>query len=97
LHRVVFGDSWFASLQTLQALREKLGVHFVGVIKTGHKGYPLEMCRWSLVDEDRGKSVVFKAVDLPNVWAIGWSDIHFKTFISTQGNPNPKPNPHPKP
>ncbi len=34
--------SWFASMETLQALREKLGVHFVGVIKTGHKGYPLK-------------------------------------------------------
>jgi hypothetical protein len=55
------------------------------------------MCRCSLVDEDRGKSVVFKTVDLPNVWAIGLSDIHFKTFISTQGNPNPNPNPRPNP
>ena len=85
LQRVIFGDSWFASLETLTALREKLGLHFVGVIKTAHKGYPLEMCRWALVDEDRGKYVVFKHVDLENVWAIGWSDIHFKTFICTQG------------
>ena len=85
LHRVVFGDSWFASLETLTALREKLGLHFVGVIKTAHKGYPIEMCRWALVGEDRGKYVVFKNVEQENVWAIGWSDIHFKTFIATQG------------
>ena len=85
LQRVVFGDSWFASLETLTALREKLGLHFVGVIKTAHKGFPLEMCRWALVDEDRGKSVVFKLVDVENVWAVAWSDIHFKTFICTQG------------
>ncbi len=85
LQRVIFGDSWFASLETLTALREKLGLHFVGVIKTAHKGYPLEMCRWALVNEDRGKYVVFKQVDLENVWAIGWSDIHFKIFICTQG------------
>ncbi len=57
----------------------------MGVIKTAHKGYPLEMCRWALINEDRGKYVVFKQVDLENLWAIGWSDIHFKTFISTQG------------
>ncbi len=30
LQRVVFGDSWFASLETLTALREKLSLHFVG-------------------------------------------------------------------
>jgi hypothetical protein len=85
LQRVIFGDSWFASVETLTALREKLGLHFVGVIKTAYKGYPLEMCRWALVDQDRGKYVVFKLVDLENVWAIAWSDVHFKTIICTQG------------
>jgi hypothetical protein len=43
------------------------------------------MCRWALVDEDRGKYVVFKNVELNNIWAIAWSDVHFKTFICTQG------------
>ncbi len=57
----------------------------MGVIKAAHKGYPLEMCRWALVDQDRGKYVVFKLVVLENVWAIGWSDVHFKAFICTQG------------
>jgi hypothetical protein len=85
LYRVVFGDSWFASMETVLALREKLSLHFVGMIKSAHKGYPLEMCRWALVDEDRGKYVAFKHVDLNNVWGIGWSDVHFKTFICTQG------------
>ena len=85
LHRVVFGDSWFGSYETLKGLRDKLGLHFVGVIKTAHKEYPIEQCRWCLVGEDRGKYVVFKAVEDNNVWAVGWSDIHFKTYICTQG------------
>jgi hypothetical protein len=85
LQRVVYGGSWFASMETMQAVRGKWGLHFSGVIKTAHKGFPLEMCRWTLIDEDRGKHVVFKTVDVQNVWAIGWSDIHFKTFITTQG------------
>jgi hypothetical protein len=85
VQRVVYGDSLFASMETMTALRGKLGLHFLGVIKTAHKGYPLEMCRWALVDEDRGKHVVFKTVDVQNVWAIGWSGINFKTFITTQG------------
>ena len=29
--------------------------------------------------------MVFKAVEENNVWAVGWSDIHFKTYICTQG------------
>ncbi len=37
LHRVVFGGSWFASMETMKGLREKLGLHFVGIIKTAHK------------------------------------------------------------
>jgi hypothetical protein len=86
LQRVVFGDSWFASYETMKGLREKLGLHFVGVIKTTHKEYPIEQCRWCLVGEDRGKYVVFKAVEENNVWAVGWSDIHFKTYICTHGD-----------
>ena len=86
LHRVVFGDSWFASYETMKGLREKLGLHFVGVIKTAHKQFPIEQCRWSLVGEDRGKYVIFKAVEANNDWAVGWSDIHFKTYICTQGD-----------
>ena len=86
LHRVVFGDSWFASYETMKGLREKLGLHFVGVIKTAHKQFPIEQCRWSLVGEERGKYVVFKAVEENNVWAVGWSDIHFKTYLCTQGD-----------
>ncbi len=29
---------------------------------------------------------VFKSVEENNVWAVGWSDIHFKTYICTQGD-----------
>jgi hypothetical protein len=34
----------------------------------------------------RGKYVVFKTVEENNVWAVGWSDIQFKTYICTQGD-----------
>jgi hypothetical protein len=70
LQRVVFGDSWFASYETMKGLREKLGLNFVGVIKTAHKEYPIEQCRWCLVGEDRGKYVAFKSVEENNVWAV---------------------------
>ncbi len=58
----------------------------MGIIKTAYKEYPIEQCRWCLVGEDRGKYVVFKAVEDNNVRAVGWSDIHFKTYICTQGH-----------
>ena len=55
----------------MKGLRDKLGMHFVGMIKTAHKEYPIEQCRWCLVGEDRGKYVIFKAVEDNNVWAVG--------------------------
>ncbi len=46
--RCVFADSWFASVETAMALKEELGVHFTGPIKTAHKFPPLEPMRWLL-------------------------------------------------
>ena len=43
--RCVFGDSWFASVDTALALKKELGVDFTGPIKTGHKYFPLEPIR----------------------------------------------------
>jgi hypothetical protein len=68
----------------MKAFQEKLGLQFVEVIKTAHKEYPIQQCRWCLVGENRGKYVVFKAVEANNVWAVGWSDIHFKTYMHTR-------------
>ncbi len=46
--KCVFADSWFASVETAMALKEELGVHFTGPIKTAHKHFPLEPIRWLL-------------------------------------------------
>jgi hypothetical protein len=73
-------------METMKGLCEKLGLHFVGMIKTAHKEYPLEHCRWCLVGEDHGKYIVFKTVEENNIWAVGWSDIQFKTYMCTQGD-----------
>ena len=40
--RTIIGDSWFASVNTAVALY-KMGLYFVGNVKTGHFGFPL---RW---------------------------------------------------
>jgi hypothetical protein len=55
----VFADSWFASVETAMALKEELGFHFTGPIKTAHKHFPLEPIRWLLNEMRRGDYVVF--------------------------------------
>ena len=84
LRRVVVGDSWFASRNTACALKEKFGVEFTGCVKTAHAGFPIEAMRWVLQSLNRGESCVFK-LEGEEVWAVGWSDVHFKTYITTHG------------
>ncbi len=38
---ILYGDSWFSSLNTLQKLCA-MGIYFVGLIKTSHSGIPVE-------------------------------------------------------
>ena len=84
LRRVVIGDSWFASRTTACTLQEKFGVEFTGCVKTAHAGFPIEAMRWVLASLERGKSCVFK-LENEDVWAVGWSDVHYKTYITTHG------------
>ena len=85
LRRVVIGDSWFASRATACTLQEKFGVEFTGCVKTAHAGFPIEAMRWVLASLERGKSCVFK-LENEDVWAVGWSDVHYKTYITTHGS-----------
>ena len=84
LRRVVIGDSWFASRHTACSLKEKFGVEFTGCVKTAHAGFPIEAMRWTLQSLERGQSCVFK-LEGEDVWAVGWSDVHYKTYITTHG------------
>ncbi len=84
LRRVVVGDSWFASRATAAALKEKFGVEFTGCVKTAHASFPIEAMRWVLQSLNRGDSCVFK-LENEEVWAVGWSDVHYKTYITTHG------------
>ncbi len=84
LSRVVVGDSWFASHPTCCTLKEKFGLEFTGCAKTAHAGFPIEAMRWILTSLERGQSCVFK-LEGEDVWAVGWSDVHYKTYITTCG------------
>ncbi len=52
--RRVYADSWFASVETVLALREEIGVHFTGPIKTETKEFPIDAMRWTLAAMQRG-------------------------------------------
>ena len=92
--RRVYADSWFASLETALALRNELGVHFTGPIKTATKGFPIEAMRWTLATMNRGAHIVMKCLDHDGIWAIGWHDVHFKCYVTTNGTTLPgKPAP----
>ena len=94
LARCVFADSWFASVKTVLALRETMGLHFTGPIKTASANFPLDHLRYTLSKMSRGQHVVLKCNELENVWAIGWHDHHFKCYVTTHGVTTPgKPAP----
>jgi hypothetical protein len=82
--RVLVGDSWFASFETAKALRDKLNVHFVGNIKTAHRKFPQDQLRWDLSRLERGGHVIYKEKET-GMFAVGWQDNHYKTFVTTCG------------
>ena len=94
LARCVFADSWFASVKTVLALRNELGLHFTGPVKTATANFPIEQMRHTLATMNRGEHIVLKCLDVPNLWAVGWHDHHFKCYVTSHGVTTPgKPAP----
>jgi hypothetical protein len=85
LTRCVFADSWFASVKTVLALRNELGLHFTGPVKTATSNYPIEAMRHTLAKMKRREHIVLKCIDVPHLWAVGWHDHHFKCYVTTHG------------
>jgi hypothetical protein len=76
LARCIFANSWFASANTVVALREHLGLHFTGPIKTATVNFPIDAMRFTLSKMQRGENITLKCLDIPNLWAVGWHDHH---------------------
>jgi hypothetical protein len=94
LARCIFADSWFASMNTVLALHEHLGVHFTGPVKTATTNFPIEAMRFTLAKMTRGEHITLKCLDVPNLWAVGWHDHHYKCFVTSHGVTTPgKPAP----
>jgi hypothetical protein len=95
LARCVFADNWFASVTTILALREHLGLHFIGPVKTAHKKIPINAMRHTFSKMKRGDNITLKCEDVENLGAVGWHDHHFKCYMTTHGVTKPR-KPAPK-
>ena len=97
--RIVIGDSAFASVSTLMALKLELGLNFMGCVKSAHTQYPMPYIKaWHaqrVADAERRGGWItltseytalgFAAGPLYPMWAVGWHDTMVKAFISNVG------------
>lgn len=81
-------DSWFCGYETAEALQREFKVDTIGCVKTAHAKYPLEEMRWILSKMERGDQCCFELED-GGMWAVGWSDVHYKTYLATVGSSAP--------
>jgi hypothetical protein len=87
--RVICGDSYFASKSTaLELLR--LGLGFIGVVKTATRGYPVEYLH-GVVAQERGqwKGVVHKIDGHDTLYAFMWVDRDRRYFITNTSSLRP--------
>ena len=93
-NRVVYADSFFASVQSARELY-RMGLRFTGVVKTATKGFPYAQLSSK---QFGGKGEWFgyfhdgdnTAMD-PDMLAFGWVDRDRRYFISTVSNLRPAP------
>ncbi len=76
-------------MNTVLALRENLGLHFTGPIKTATTNFPIEAMRFTLSKMQRGENITLQCLDVPNLWAVGWHDHHYKTYVTMHGVTTP--------
>lgn len=90
--RTIYGDSAFASVLTACWLLLK-GLHFMGLVKTGHKFFPKQyFIDQAAKDPPLGSSLYLQASFLNHpMIAVAWFDKVPKHFIATAGTNSPAP------
>lgn len=93
--RIVIADSAFASVKTLIAVKNLLGLFFMGAVKTAHTLYPRAyFTAWSQQEHARGSWITLrsshkgpdpKAIDSFPMYAVGWHDKKVKQIICNCG------------
>jgi hypothetical protein len=82
--RIVCADSYFASVKTAEEMR-KIGLHFIGVVKTAKKCFPMEYLSTQELQNrgDRIGLVTKDAKNKPTMLAFVWVDRDRRYFIAT--------------
>ena len=83
--RIVVGDSYFASVQAAIRLF-RIGLRFIGVVKTATTGYPMVYLGRVLLPDGKGDRhgvVTFDEESGCQLLAFVWSDRDRRYFIST--------------
>jgi hypothetical protein len=84
--RVIAADSYFASVEAARELF-KMGLRFVGVVKTATKQYPMDaLSRVQFTGRGMWKGLIHKgreAADDPDVLAFCWVDTNRRYFVTT--------------
>lgn len=86
-NRIVCGDSYFASVNTAQALYD-VGLRFIGVVKTAHKKFPAKYLGAKPVN-GRGNWISMHHKDVSrncDIAAVLWVDRERRYFVATAGN-----------
>ena len=82
--RGVCADSYFASVSSAEEMM-RIGIRFIGVMKTATKIFPMAYLSSIELDEGRGQrvGVVLKTNGVPTMMAYVWMYLDRRYFIST--------------
>ena len=82
--RGVCADSYFASISSAEEMM-RIGIHFIEVVKTAAKQFPMAYLLIIELNEGRGQrvGVVLKTNGAPTMMAYVWMDRDRRYFIST--------------
>ena len=89
--RVVVGDSYFASVQAALRLKD-MGLRFIGVVKTAHKGFPMHYLSRIVLPDGKGDYRALLHTDAESgtsVMACVWADRERRYFVSTCSSTSP--------
>ncbi|KAL3908548.1 MAG: hypothetical protein SGILL_008440 [Bacillariaceae sp.] len=83
----VYGDSWFASVKTATELSKRLGVHFVGIVKTAHRRFPKDYIEETMKEWPGGTHIVLESCFGDDLLALGYkySSKKILSFVATKG------------
>ncbi len=92
--RVLYADSWLAPIETARfGFKKQDWGTLYWSYQDGDKYFPIQAMRWTLASMNRDDHIVLECRDHPPyLWAIGWHDVHYKCYVTTNGTTLPGPS-----